>query len=244
VPFDLTLLMLAAARALPFAWVMPLGGRDIPRAVSLSLVLAVASILYAFSPAMNPVPTGHALVLALAFELGVGAVLALACAAPFIALSWAGQLTQTSVLVQKGAEGGPLATLFRLAALNVFCMLGGHRALSAALVSSLDDVPLGLAKLRAEPLALGISQLFVDALSLGLALALPLLITLWIIDVGMTLVARTAGRTLEPVAQSSLRAAAALVVLALTFTPVIDAFPRAVRDGMASARSLLRSVAR
>ncbi len=236
--------MLAAARSLPFAWVMPLGGRDIPRAIGLSLVLAMASVLCAFSPAQASVPSGDALVVALACELGIGAVFALACAAPFIALQWTGQLVQTSVLVRPGSEGGPLATLFRLAALNVFCMLGGHRALSTALVSSLDDVPLGLAKLRAEPLTWGVTQLIVDALSLALALALPLLITLWILDVGMTLVARATGRAMHPVGQSPLRAALALLVLGLTFTPVIDAFPRAVRDGMASARSLVRAVAR
>ncbi len=235
--------MLAGARALPLAFLMPLGGRDIPRVVALSLLLALSSMLYAFSPPRAETITGDALLVSLACELAVGLVFALACAVPFFALQWTGQLSQTVVLLRANVEAGPLTSLFRLAALNVFFMLGGHRALSAALLASLDDVPLGVSSLRTGPLSLGLSQLAVDALALSLSLALPLLLTLWIIDVGLGLLGRIWGQSGLLLQQSALRTALALGVLALTFTPVIDAFPLAIRQGIETARSLLRAIA-
>ena len=243
-PIDPTLLILAGARALPLAFLLPLGGRDVPRALSLALLLALASILSAFSPALTTPLLGDAWVVSIGCELAIGAAFALACAAPFIALHWAGQLSHTVMLLRApGAEAAPLAMLFRLAGLNLFFLLGGHRALSAALVSSLDDVPLGLARLRTEPLALGVAQLAVDALALSLSLALPLLLTLWLLDVALGLMARASGARNLSIHASPLRFVLALAVLALTFTPMIDAFPLAVREGMATARSLLRAIA-
>ncbi len=241
-PIDPALLMLSVARALPLAWLAPLGGRDLPRVVSLAILLALASALCAFSPPLTVALNGDRLIVSLFCELALGGVFALACALPFIALQWTGQLAQTVVLLRGPAETGPLSTLFRLAALNVFFMLGGHRSLSATLIATLDDLPLGMSRLRAEPLALGLAQLSVDALALSLALALPLLLTLWIVDVALGLVARAQGRALMT-RESALRAALALVILALTFTPVIDAFPLAMRAALTTARSLLRAIA-
>ena len=240
---DPDLLVLALARALPLAWFMPLGGRDIPRAVSLSVWLALASALWAFSPPLTRPLAGDAYLVAIACELALGAVFAFACALPFIALQWSGQLAQTLIVLRGSAETGPIATLFRLAALQVFFMLGGHRALSSTLLATLDDVPLGLSTLRVQPLWLGLAQIAVDALALALTLALPLLVTIWIVDLGLGLITRAWGHGSVALQSSSLRMALAVAVVALTVTPVIDALPLAVRTALAGARSLLRAVA-
>jgi len=239
---DLSLCTLALARCLPLGLLMPLFAREVPRAISLSLWLALSALLYGFSGPVEALH-GYALWKAALSELGIGTIFGAACAAPFVAIAWTGQLSQASLLLRSPAESGPVTTLFRLAALNLFFMLGGQRALCAALISSLEDVPLGLSRFGAEPFLGSVAQLMVDVCATMLAFGLPLVLTLWIVDFGMALVARASGHNQYVAAKAPARFVAGVLVLALSFTPVIDAFPGAVRDAMQSARSLIRALA-
>lgn len=242
-PVDLPLSALALARSLPLCLLLPLGARDIPRAIALSLWLALACLLYGFS---SPAPSAVALqelVPALLYELGVGALFAAACAVPFVALQWSGQLAHATLLLRGAAELGPVGTLFRLAGLNVFFLLGGARALCVALVSSLEDVPLGAAHFANASLFAAFAQLLVDLGGVMLAMALPLVLSVWIVELGLAMLARASGHVFVAT-QAPARLLLAIALLGLTFTPVVDAFPTAVRDAMENARALIRALSR
>lgn len=211
------------ARLLPLAWA--LGSALVPRAIALSLALALTA---AIAPLADPV-TGN-LWLGLLRELCIGGVFALAAwlalaSVPY-ALRWA-QPASTRAPVQ------PLATLYALCAAWSLLALGGLRALIRALVESLRVVPLGGA-LDHEAFAWGVAKLVAAAFAGALGIALPIAIAAAVLDTGSALLTRS--RELGPFLFVGL----AMLLL----VPVVMRAPELWRFALEAAQALTRTLAR
>jgi type III secretory pathway component EscT len=202
----LAALVLGGARAAPVVWLVgPLGGVRLPAParVGLAFLLAglAASVLLASAAAagLDRAPTAWLAVL-VARELLVGLVLGLVASAAFRAAEAAGRLSDTlrganlaEVLdPTTGEQGSPLAALYLLVATLVFFQIGGVPRLLDALLGSYRALPIGAGPTAAG--AGGAARLVTEAaarlFASGVALAAPVIVALWLTDLGLGLVAR------------------------------------------------------
>jgi flagellar biosynthetic protein FliR len=199
---------LGAARLAPVIWLVPaLGGTRLPAPVRVGFALALALLA---APALagggDAARLGAAsavlLGLLLAREVLVGLCLALVASGLFRAAELAGRLADTlrganiaEVIAPTSDErASPLAALHLLVATVLFLQLGGLERLLAALMSSYQAVPLGggLGPGQARHAALVVAAASATLIRSGLSLAGPVLVTLWLTDVALGLVARAA----------------------------------------------------
>jgi type III secretion protein SpaR/YscT/HrcT len=199
---------LGAARATPIVWmVAPLGGPRLPMParVGLALLLAglAAPILIASAAASglgNASPV--ALSLLLAREVLVGLCLGFVAAAAFRAAEIAGRLGDTlrganiaEILVPTAEErSSPLGVLYLLLATVVFLQIGGVPRLCEALLESYRALPVGdgLDAVTARRAAAVVTGASARLIASGVALAAPVIVALWLTDLGLGLVARAA----------------------------------------------------
>jgi type III secretory pathway component EscT len=212
----------------------------VPWWLGLSLALALAGGL---SPGLSLSP--EALVdavwwiPAVARELCLGLVFALAAALPWVALGWAVRVAERPVL----AAHAPLATLYVLAAALLVLSLGGHRAYVGALSGTLLDVPLGKGALEAEGFGTAVLAIVGSAFGLSVSLGIPLWTALWLLDATLALVDRFAGGARE-LGRSPLRGALALLIFALMLAPLTSRTPELVRASIREARGRVSALAR
>lgn len=235
--------LLVLARVLPVSLVLASLTRGfVPREVALSLGLALA---VALAPLAGTSLSAEGLVLAVALvrELCVGLVFALALGMALQASVWAVGMARPREARSPVFE--PLATAYGLCAAWLVVSLGGLRALVIGLGESFRDAGLGAARLDARAFALGVGQLAADAFATALGFGLPLVLALWLLDVGLALVARViAPRTGASAAIGALGPLLALAAGALLLAPIVARSPVAVRAAIEAARALTRAFAR
>lgn len=235
--------------------VPPLGARSVPTPVRVAIALVLAALLHPIVSAAAPVPIGAlALVALVAKEALVGASLGLVVALAFAALDMAGRLvdaTRGSTLAEvidpmTGEWTSPLAELHVQIGLLTFLAIGGPRLLLVALAQSYEMVPLTSfpgAQAGLAPLAFGVARLSADAIAVGLLLAAPALVALYVSEVALALLGRAAPQVGVFFVGMPLRAAVGIfaVILALaSMTPVlVDLFARAI-EAMTSLPGTMR----
>jgi flagellar biosynthetic protein FliR len=236
---DAATLLLCTLRTLPLAFVPPLGAQVVPRPVSLGFSLALA---LALQGTLTRAPAGLSEPAVWLREACIGLTFALAVALPFEALRWTGRLSEQAAL-QSTHRPGPFSLLYVLAVLELFVLLGGHRALLMVLAETLVLAPIGAGVVAAWPLSLGIAGLLASAFALSVSLALPLLAALWLVDLALAWVARGLSGATLPVSRAPSRRALALALFVLLVGVTLDGFPRAMRLGFDAAKDLTRRVA-
>jgi type III secretory pathway component EscT len=144
--------LLAALRILPTALVSPfLGGPLVPPVARVALAAGLGLAGAGLAGHAAPVPTGPALLLAVARELGLGAVLALLASAPVEAARAAGRLADTfrgatlaelhvAPIRQRESAVGDLLAQWVVVLAGA---AGGDRLVVAGLVGSFGAVPPG-----------------------------------------------------------------------------------------------------
>lgn len=204
----LTALMLGGARAAPVVWLVgPLGGVRLPAAarIGLSLLLAglAGPLLLASAAAagLDQAPTAR-LVALLARELLVGTVLGLVASAAFRAAEAAGHLGDTlrganlaEVLdPTSGERASPLAVLYVLVATLVFFAIGGVPRLIEALLASYRALPIGagISASATRGAAALVATASARVIASGVGLAAPAIVSLWLTDLALGLIARAA----------------------------------------------------
>ncbi|WP_172200419.1 flagellar biosynthetic protein FliR [Niveibacterium sp. COAC-50] len=215
--------LIAASRLTPvFATSPVLGSFRVPMPVRAVVVLALA---FVFSTALEPALTGMSesrLLTVCVSEMLVGGVLALGVHASFAAFALAGR----AVDVQSGlalasvidpvtkASGSTLSQIFTTTALALFFFSGTHLDLLRALAMSYEWVPAGsfLPDSALPELAARASQIFVY----GLALAAPVMMALWLIDVGVAVTSRSMPQINVLVLATPVKALVAVTILSLT----------------------------
>ncbi len=235
--------LLVLARVAPVALALSVFSRGFfPMAVALSLALAWVAGLAPLAGAA-PAPSALTFAFAMLRELCIGGAFALALAFALLAASWA-------VGMSRARDGGgaepravhaALGVAYGLCAAWLVLSLGGARALFLGLAESFGDASLAGRALDARAFALGVARLSADALASAFGLALPLVASLWLLDVSSALIARALALHATPPAP--LRPLLQLGAAALLLVPIASRAPELVRAAIAAARALTRAFA-
>lgn len=241
----LTATLLVALRLLPLAVMsIPRGAGSTATALRLALAAMLAAALAPAALAGDPrLPEGaFALFLLGARELLVGTVFAIAVVLPFLALRWAGELTDLwrgSFLYQAlrpGERPSPLGSLYLMTSLALFFSLGGHRLAIEALADTLTRVPVGsvLAAAGLTQAAMGSVRLLGSAIALSAALAAPVAAAIVLAELAVGLLGRAAPHIPLFFVAMPLRAAlglgAALLAVSLLLSDLGDLFLGSIRS--------------
>lgn len=231
--------LLTYARVLPVcALSVALSRTILPWPVGLSVAIALTS---AFASAIPDLPLRSlAMVSALATELSLGLAFALCTILPVLTLGWAARMAQRAVAGVERPDA-PLGQLYAWVALLTFLTLSGHRALVMALSRSFLDLPPGALSLEREALAFGVAGFVMDAFGFAVALAMPLVVSVWLAGALVALSARALG--VGQALAGSLRGPLWVLTAALLLAPLSARTPDAMREGLSAARAhLLRMV--
>ena len=236
---ELAAFALVALRVVPGGLALSILSRGlVPSWLGIGLALALACGLSAGLRVPDDAPALAWWVAAAARELCLGITFALASALPWLALGWAVRVAEPPELGR-----GLLSALYLFSAALLVFSLGGHRAYLGALAATLRDVPVGAAGLSSDAFGEGVLSGVGSAFGLALSLGLPLWIALFLLDATLALVARAAGGARE-LSRSPLRAALALLILALMLAPLASRAPELVRASLRDARAGVARVAK
>jgi len=228
--------MLAARLSGLFATAPFLSGRYIPVQVKAALVLCLSVALSPVLTAGKPETPGGLAVIALA-EILTGMMAGFAASLVFVAVEVAGQVFDTemgygmtNVLDPAFGVQVPLMGGFaQLCGLWVFLALDGHHFMLASVLS----IP-GIAPGRVEHSAMGIVEWvldrFCESFSLGLRLALPLLVAAFVASAAMGIVSRAVPQFNILVMGMPLRVLLGLAVLAASLPQVLRVLSGAFSD--------------
>jgi flagellar biosynthesis protein FliR len=240
-------LALVLARVLPLGLALASLTRGwVPPALALSLCLALS---FALAPLAGAPPLVEGL-LELALrglrELAIGAGFALSLSLSLLASSWAVRLSQPRDTRFSQLAVAPLSQAYGLCALWLVLSLGGERAIVIGLAESFRDAPLDGAPLDARALAWGSAQLVADALLTAIGFALPLLVSVWLLELTLVLVARVASARDGPREHGAaiVRPMLTWAAVALLLVPIVSQAPSALRAAIAAARALTRALIR
>jgi flagellar biosynthesis protein FliR len=193
---------LLLARIGAFVAVMPLFGARTPRLVRVGFVLALAAFYLSAAPPKVAAPAGTEIEslrygLALARESLIGAAMGFAFGLFLLPARIAGEFITTQVGLNIAPLPGPtgndaagaLTTVFETMAGLVFLLADGHHVVLAALHASFATFPLGGTNVpQAGPAITGLAS----AYEMGLLLAAPLAVCLFLLAVTLAVMARAA----------------------------------------------------
>jgi flagellar biosynthesis protein FliR len=234
-------LLLVLARVLPLGLALATLTRGwIPWAIALSLCLSLAVALRPIAGAGPAWAGAGQLLLWLLRELCIGGTFALALGLALLATSWSIRMSQSR---DTRAAVDSLSQSYVLCAIWLVLALGGLRAIVIGLAESFSDAPLAAGLLSGRTFALGTAQLVVDAFATAWGFALPLLVSVWLLELSGALIARllfAGGSALGPLLSPLLLLIAAVLLLG----PIATEGPASVRSAIAAARALTRALAR
>lgn len=175
------------------------GGVHVPGQARMAMLLALSAAMLAARP--QPVPAdlsgpGQLFMLGMT-ELLTGAVMAFGLQCAFGTLSLAGRMLDLQVGFSVGAMFDPvtrapspmLDSLMTMLGVFVFYAVDGHHLLIRVVALSFERLPVGSAMpwQAAQPFV----EQFGTVFALGLTLAAPVLVALFLVDVGLGIVSRT-----------------------------------------------------
>jgi flagellar biosynthetic protein FliR len=197
--------------------------------VRVLLTLGLSAVLVG-SGAGAPVPlTFGAMVLGAAGEVFVGATMAFGVFAAFGAFSVAGKILDIQSGFSMGSvydpvtrAGAPLfSTMLNLVGVTAFFGMGAHHALLRGLAFSLVQAApgAGLSNLAPEPVIRQFGLMF----SLGVALIVPVMLCLLLVEVGLAMISRVLPQMNVFFVMVPVKIFAALAILALTVNTLAPA---------------------
>jgi flagellar biosynthetic protein FliR len=194
---------LLLARVGAFVGVMPLFGARTPRTVRAGFAVALAAFYLGSAPQqLAPQPPGGEIDairygVAVVREALLGAAMGFAFGLFLLPVRVAGEFVTQQIGLNTipelgltgGEAAGPLTTLFETVGGLVFLLADGHHVALAALHASFATFPLGGANVpQAGPMVTGLAA----AYEMGLLLAGPLALCLFLLAVTLAVMARTA----------------------------------------------------
>jgi flagellar biosynthetic protein FliR len=202
------------------------GGAGVPAHLKIGLGLLTSLILvFTMEPGIFPMPRNNVeLVLLILIEVGVGLLLGYAVALMFAGLQLAGQLmgyqmgfAVANVLDPTSQERVSIVGQFIfIFGVLYFLILDGHHMIIRAMVESFNMAP---------PMGVGITgntvtiviRLFTNMFVLGLQIALPIIGTLFLIDVSLGIIAKTVPQMNVFIVGLPLKSLVGLTMLTITF---------------------------
>lgn len=213
------------------------GGAFAPAPVRLGLSVVVAILLVPAVPT-TAVTSPAALVLVVARELAIGALLALSLRAIIAGAELGGHLTGSQLMLSYGSvvdpQGGVrnnlVAALYGNLALLTFLAMNGHHMLLRTLASSYEVLPIGPGGI-APSLGATVVQLLGVIFVLGARLAAPIVVVMLLVEVGTALMARVAPSLNLLAVAPPIRVAVGLVAMA-AMVPFVPPIIRAASSGL------------
>ncbi|HVE38325.1 MAG TPA: flagellar biosynthetic protein FliR [Planctomycetota bacterium] len=210
-----------------------------PVKIFLSLLLAVLFFPLVRTTGAPVALEGGVLFLAVLWELAVGLLIGFASALLFAGVQFGGHLIdqelgilQANLLDPMLSEQISIVGQFKvLLATAVYLLINGHHLLIAAVADSFRAVPL-LGLTFSQGVALHVSDtLMRDVFRMGIEIAGPALVTLFLVSVALAFMARTAPEMNIFALSFPLRLAVGLVVVALGVGLFVAGFEnRAIRQ--------------
>ena len=218
-----------------------------PAKVFLSLVLAMLFFpLVKGQGGAAPVEAGS-LALAVAGELAVGLLIGFAAALLFAGVQFGGHLIDQELGLQQAALLDPvlneqisiLGQFKVLLATLVWLLINGHHLLISSIADSFRAVPL-MGLRFTEGAAMHLSDtLMRDFFRMGVGIAAPALVTLFLITIAMAFMARTAPEMNVFALSFTLRLAVGLAVVALGVGLFVAGFESRALQQSAAVRVLM-----
>lgn len=220
-----------------------LGSSRIPRRVKVLLCAIIAMGMAGSVPPLAALPEQTwQLVLAIGGELVFGVAMGMVLSLVFIAAQWAGEVIGQQIGLnlsqvfdpQFGAQGSIVGELYFMLTLVIFLVVGGHRAMIAAVRDSFDALPLLSVGMNAQLLDLLVG-LMLGAMSLAIQLAAPVMVTILVVDLAMGFISKTLPQMNVLTAGLSLRGVVGMVVLIAGIGMTSEVVRESVLDSMHEA---------
>jgi len=178
----------------------PFGSASVPMLVKVLLGVMISLVIAPGVPipaALDPMSMTGLMILAQ--QLVIGAAMGFAVRLVFAAIEMAGELTSNTMGLgfavffdpQSQGRSSAISQLFTLLGTLVFLSINGHLILVAVLADSFTTLPITAAPVTAEGfhfLALSSARIF----SMGLQLALPMVVALLITNIALGILTRAA----------------------------------------------------
>lgn len=224
------------------------GSQTVPAPVKIFLSLVLALVFFPFVRAQGAAapPGAAALGAAVAGELAVGLLIGFAAALLFAGVQFGGHLIDQELGLQQanlldpvlGEQISILGQFKVLLATLVWLLIDGHHLLIASISDSFRAVPL-LGLRFTEGAALHLSDtLMRDFFRMGIGIAAPALVTLFLITIAMAFMARTAPEMNVFGLSFTLRLAVGVVVIALGVGVFVAGFESRALEHSAAVRVL------
>jgi flagellar biosynthetic protein FliR len=227
---SLRIALTLAGMPAPFGGVAPMRIRT-ALSVALSLALCIPLIGHVPPIAIDPVSLGRAAICELLLGAVMGLTVRVTLAAVEVAGSLAGQAMglgfATSIDPNHGESTLPTSYLLGSIATAIFFAFNGHHVVIAALADSLVHIPIGQG--LPETVRLGALHIGGDLVARGLQIAAPVVASMFIVQLGVSFVSRTAQRVHLFAFGFSITVAAGIMVLYVTASPVCTAIAVQVR---------------
>ncbi|HTY57831.1 MAG TPA: flagellar biosynthetic protein FliR [Bacteroidota bacterium] len=209
------------------------GNRVVPPTVKIALGVFLAIVLYPVVAAAHPdvdLRLGSLIVLALK-ESAVGLAIGFASGLVFEGVRVAGDLMGFDLGLslaqlydpENGTTNNVVAQLLTMTALMIFFIMDGHHFVLEALYVSYSAVPLGAFHMSA-PLLDGVVTLTGMTLAVGVKLAAPVIVTSFLLNIGMAVLARVAPQMNVFFIAVSVKTGAGVFVLMASAPMVIAVF--------------------
>lgn len=206
------------------------GGTHVPPMVRVGLSVILALIV---APVVTLPAVGTGLVLVVARELVIGASIGLAIHIVVSAAELAGYLAgfqagfSVAAIIdpQRGVRNNMIASLYGLLTLFVFFAIDGHHAVLVALVDSYGALPIGAGSID-QSLVPSVAGALGLIFTYGVRLAVPVVLALLIVELGLGLIVRAAPAMNLMVIGFPVRVMAGLIALGLA----IGVLPPVIRS--------------
>jgi flagellar biosynthesis protein FliR len=218
-----------------------------PVKIFLSLVLAMLFFPHVRGPESSGVLGGSVLALAVAWELAVGLLIGFAAAMLFAGVQFGGHLIdqelgilQANLLDPMLNEQISIVGQFKvLLATLVYLLINGHHLLIGAVSDSFRAVPMmGLQFSKGAALHLS-DTLMRDMFRMGVEIAAPALVTLFLVTIAMAFMARTAPEMNIFALSFTLRIAVGFLVIALGVGLFVAGFENRALQQSAAVKVLM-----
>lgn len=244
----LPVFLMIAARLFGMIMFQPvLAAKAVPGMVRLLLILGLALLMSPFVSFVGPLPdTVLGLVLALAGEVLIGALIGLVAAIALVGVQMGGMLVALESGLAFGQVADPttgqtssvLSTFYVQVLAVVYLIVGGHRALVAACLDTFDTVPL----LGAGGLTSFGADLLVETLTVGgivaIRVAAPAVLSLFLVNAALGFLSRTVPQLNIATVGFAVKGLIGFMVMAIALPSALAAF----LDGLELSMNCLRGV--
>lgn len=220
------------------------GSRAIPARIRVAMMMVVSFMMFPLLSTTVPqtLTMGQAIVGGIG-ELMIGATMGLALSAFLAAADLAGLVVgqQAGIVLgqivdpTQGNRSSIIGRIYSISLTTVFLLMGGHRATLAALLDTYRIIPIGGFK-PGEPSLLLLIEMLTAAFILGIRIAAPVLIALFLIGLAMGFLSRTMPQFNILTVGFSVRALAAMGTAGVALAACEGLFADAVMDALNTVR--------